>query len=317
MAKNGRGMSLAGVFWIVACGDIAVTLFLLLKIVTSPASQYDGIIAVLLLGFIVVLGAIMGGVALIRNPVAYGIGLALALVPPLYYGSRFVEDFVTTPSEESLEAGHGYFKGAANRAVADAIVAGEAAKVASLLPAANPNASGWNNMTFMRLALEDGHANPEIVAALLKAGTDPDQDSQLLFGYITGSDADVGVMVKEKNERLLRTVIATGIDLNQLNQEGKPRFFSLLKWPEGLALSLEHGANPEAEDKDGNTAIIWAVKLWYWPAIDVLLAHGARLDHIAHDGQGLHDAVREKLERYQRDRNDPPPQLSALSARLH
>src|SRR5262249_7358995 len=125
-----------------------------------------------------------------------------------------------------------------------------------------------------------------------------------------------GIMIGEKNERLLRAVIDAGVDLNHRDREKRPRFFSALKWPEGLALMLDHGANTEAEDSDGNTAIVWAVRLWYWPAIDVLLAHGARIDHVAHDGQGLDDAVREKLARFRTDRSDVPPQLSALAERL-
>lgn len=79
---------------------------------------------------------------------------------------------------------------------------------------------------------------------------------------------------------------------------------------------LEHGANTEAEDQQGNTAIMVAVMLWYWPSIDVLLAHGAQIDRVNHDGKSLRDLVLEKLERYRRDQRDAPSQLSALEARL-
>jgi len=270
-----------------------------------------------LLGFLGVLGAITVIVAFIRNGVAYGIGLALAVVPPLYFGSRVVGDFVTTPSGKALEAGHGYFTAPAERALADAIVAGDAAKVASLLPAANPNAVGWNSMTFMRLALVDGRANPGVVAALLRAGANPDQGQQMLFGSINdGPQADSGAMITGKNEPLLRAVIDAGVDLNHKDLQGQPRFFSALRWGEGLAFMLEHGANAEAEDAKGNTAIMLAVMLWQWPAVDVLLAHGARIDRLNHEGVSLRDLVMEKLERYRRDRRDAPPQLSALEARL-
>jgi ankyrin repeat protein len=245
--------------------------------------------------------------------VAYGIGVALVAALPLSYGARYVVLFATTPSATALEAGHGYFTGTANRALADAVVARDAARVVSLAPSANVNAVGWNRMTFMRLALEDGRADPDVVAALLRAGADPDQDNQLLFGFITESDADYGVMIKEKNERLLRAVINAGVDLNQWNREGYPRFFSALKWPQGLALMLEHGANTQAEDKNGYTAIMWAVMLRYWPSIEVLLAHGARLDHVAPDGKSLRSIVSEERGRLN---GEIPPQLAALAARL-
>jgi hypothetical protein len=308
-----RGRWLPRLFWIVACGDILFLLAALLDVWSHPSGEFDGLLILLLLVIIVLLGAIVGVVALIRNPVAYAIGLALVVAPPLLYGIQFITNFVMTPSAASLEAGHGYFTTPADRALADAIVAGDGAKVASLAPTADVNAVGWSSMTLMRLALEDGHAKPDVVAALLKAGADPDQDNQLLFGSITESDGDYGVMIKQKNEPLLRAVLDAGVDLNQMDKEGYPRYFSVLKWPEGLALTLEHGANTEAEDPQGNTAIMWAVMLWYWPSIDVLLAHGARIDHVARDGRSLRDMVLEMLER---QHGQIPPQLTALEARL-
>jgi ankyrin repeat protein len=310
-------MSLPRFFWIVACGDVALALALLLKIATGPVSRYDWLVELLLLAFVVLVGAVMGVVALIRKPVAYGIGLALAAVPPLGYAAQIVGDFLTTPSEEAREAGRGYCTAPADRALANAIVAGDAAKVASLLQAANPNAVGWNGMTFMRLALLDGHANPDVVAALLRAGANPDQGQQMLFGSVNdGSEADSGAMITGKNERLLRAVIDAGVDLNHRDLEGQPRFFSALRWPEGLALILERGASVKAEDTKGNTAIMVAVLLWHWPAIDVLLAHGTGIEHVNHEGVSLRVLVMEKLERYRKDQRDAPPQLSVLAARL-
>jgi hypothetical protein len=304
-------------FWIVAGADIVLALALLLKIATGPVSHYDYLVEALVLGFIVLVGAVMAVVALIRKPVAYGIGLALALVPPLGYAAQIVGDFLTSPSQQEQEAGRGYFTAPGDRALADAIVAGDAAKVASLLPAANPNAVGWNGMTFMRLALVDGHANPDVVAALLWAGANPEQGQQMLFGSVNdGSAADSGAMITGKDERLLRAVIDAGVDLNHRDLQGQPRFFSALRWPDGLALMLDHGADVEAEDAKGNTALMLAVMLWYWPAIDVLLAHGARVDRVNHAGVKLADLVTEKLERYRNDKRNAPPQLSALAARL-
>jgi hypothetical protein len=313
MATRERGRWLTRLFWIVACADVVLVLTAALTVVTGTPSRYDALVLILLLLVIGLVGAVMGGVALIRTRVAYGIGLALVAALPLSYGARHVVLFATTPSATALEAGHGYFTGTDNRALADAVVARDAARVVSLAPSANVNAVGWNGMTFMRLALEDGRADPDVVAALLRAGADPDQDNQLLFGFITESDADYGVMIKEKNERLLRAVINAGVDLNQRNREGYPRFFSALKWPQGLALMLEHGASTQAEDKNGYTAIMWAVMLRYWPSIEVLLAHGARLDHVAPDGKSLRSIVSEERGRLN---GEIPPQLAALAARL-
>ncbi|HVH81168.1 MAG TPA: ankyrin repeat domain-containing protein [Stellaceae bacterium] len=310
-----RGKWLPGAFWIVAIGDVLFLLAALLDAWTNPSGEFAGLVVVLLLALLVIAGVIVGIVALIRNPVAYAIGLALMVWPPLTFGIKSVTEFVTTPSTASLEAGYGYFTGRAERALADAVVAGDGAQVAALVPTANLNAVGWDRMTFMRLALENGHAKPEVVAALLKAGIDPDQDQQYLFGSMNdGSGATSGAMITGQNEPLLSAVIDTGVDLNHQDLEGNPRFFSALRWPEGLAVMLDRGANTEAEGKNGYTAIMYAVMLWYWPSIDVLLAHGAHLDHTAHDGQTLRDLVSEKRERLH---GDMPPELTRLEARLH
>jgi len=169
-------------------------------------------------------------VGVLGKPAAYGVGLTLAVVPPLGYTGQIVGDFLTTPSQREQEAGRGYFSTPADRALADAVVAGDAAKVASLLPAANPNAVGWNGMTFMRLALLDGHVNPDVVAALLRAGANPDQGQQMLFGSVNdGSGTGSGAMITGKNERLLLEVIDAGVNLNGRDLEGQPRFFSALR----------------------------------------------------------------------------------------
>jgi|HubBroStandDraft_4_1064222.scaffolds.fasta_scaffold130203_2 hypothetical protein len=317
MTGGWRSKWLETVFWTVACVESFFFVAWFVNFAVTPAQgEFDNLVALLFFVIACVLGAIMLTFALVRNRVVRWIALVLVVVPPLSLGAQYGWERATSPSAEGLEAGHGYFTRPAERALADAVVAGDGRKVAELARAANVNAIGYAGMTFMRLALNEGHAEPAVVAALLKAGADPDQDSQMLFGFMTGADALYGMMINEKNERLLRAVIDAGVDLNQLDQENLPRFFSGLRWPEGLALMLEHGANTEAEDKDGNTAIIWAVKLSYWPAIDVLLAHGAHIDHVAHDGKGLRDAVPEKLERFQRDRYEVPPQLAALAERL-
>jgi hypothetical protein len=64
--------------------------------------------------------------------------------------------------------------------------------VADLAPAANLNALGFDGMTSMGLALQEGHADPAVVAALLRAGADPDQDTQMLFGFMTETTGTMG-----------------------------------------------------------------------------------------------------------------------------
>jgi ankyrin repeat protein len=169
-------------------------------------------------------------------------------------------------------------------------------------------------MTFMRLALARGHANvdPDVVAALLKAGADPDQDNSLLLFFLVGVEADAQAAILAKNQRLLTAVFDAKVDVNHVGRSGQPRFFKLLSWPGGLAQMLDHGANTEAEDTEGDTALMSAVWNRDWRSIDVLLAHGARTDHVDHKGRSLRDMA---LIASTWDR-DVSPQLAALVARL-
>jgi len=327
MADNRRGISLAKIFWIAGCLDVVLILVPAIQEWNHPSGEFSGLVVFGELAVILFLSVIMLAVAVTRKRAAYWIGLALLAVPTLYVAvgyANYVIVLATLPSDEDLrgeeaarKARHGDFMTAADRVLADAIVAGDASKVASLAPGANLNAVGRDGMTFMRLALEDGHADPNVVAALLRAGTDPDQDQQVLFGIIRSESegVDSGVMVGGKNERLLRAVIDAGVDLNQRDTVGKPRFFALLRWPVGLTFALEHGANIEAEARDGYTAIVLAVAWDYWPAVDVLLAHGARIDR---NGGSLRDLVAQKLSWYRTYPPKPPaPEpLLALEARL-
>ncbi|HYX01107.1 MAG TPA: hypothetical protein VE963_03405, partial [Reyranella sp.] len=232
-------MSVAWLFWSVAGGDMLVLLVLAADAVLNPHGQFAGLVVVMFLAAILLLGMVMVGVALIRRPAAYWIGLALVIWPPVYWAAQYFGQWATTPSESSLAAGHGYFPGAPERALADAIVAGDAEKVAALASAAKLDTVGWDRMTFMRLALDDGHADAGVVVALLKAGANPEQDQQYLFGSMNdGSGATSGAMITGRNEKLLLAVIEAGVDLNRLDLEGNPRFLTALRWPEGLAVML-------------------------------------------------------------------------------
>jgi hypothetical protein len=190
-------------------------------------------------------------VAAIRKPMAYGIGLALVCVPALWFvfiSARDLAQRLAAPSIADQEAGRGYFATPADRALAEAIVAGDVAKVASLAPAANLNAQGWGQMTFMRLALENGHANHDVLAILLRNRIDPDQDASLLYQMI----------YNQKDEALLRVVIDSGVDLSKHMGRGCWFYFVGYNWPAGLALVLDHGADTEAQDTVGYTEIMRA-----------------------------------------------------------
>lgn len=307
------GRWLARLFWITLWFDILVGLIVVISVKITPVPQYELSDALLLLLSIFLLGGAMTVVAMYRHPAVHAIGLALAIALPLLYARLYPLDR-PTPNDDALRAGHGYFRLAADQALADAIVAGDLAKAVSLVPAVNPNRVGWQDMTFMHLALNKGHegVDPEIVGALLKAGFNPDRDSGMLLAFMSAGAQNADAAIVARNDRLLDALFAAGVDLNRLDQWGHPRFFHALDWPAGLARMLDHGVNIEAEDADGNTAIMRAVWDRDWRSIDVLLAHGARIDHVNHKGVNLRDMVSIAMTW---DR-EPYPSLAALAERF-
>jgi len=76
-------MSVARLFWIVAGIDLLMLLALAADAALNPHGQFAGLLVMTLLAMIVLLGVVSLGVALIRRPAAYWIGLALVIGPPV------------------------------------------------------------------------------------------------------------------------------------------------------------------------------------------------------------------------------------------
>src|SRR6476469_1171463 len=137
---------LAKLFWIAAGGDALLVLIPGLREWNHPRGEFSGLFIIVLLAIVACLTAVIVIVAAIRKPMAYGIGLALVSVPAVWFVVISANDLaqrLAAPSIADQEAGRGYFSTPADRALADAIVAGDVAKVASLAPGANLGTTGW------------------------------------------------------------------------------------------------------------------------------------------------------------------------------
>jgi len=305
--SDGKGKPwLATLFWVVACANVLLVLIPTLREWNHPQGRFSGLVVIVLFAIIACPIVVIAIVATIRKPRAYVIGLAFVSVPALWFVSvsaRNLAQREAAPSIADQEAGRGYFSTQADRDLADAIVAGDAAKVAALAPAANLGTEGWGRMTFMRLALENGHANHDVLATLLRNGIDPDQDSSLLYQTI----------YSQKDEALLRVAIDSGVDLSKHMGRGNWFYFVGYDWPEGLALVLDHGADTEAQDTMGYTEIMRATRAQSWPTVESLLAHGARIDHVGNDGRSLRDLLPEAIEGY---RGEIPSRIAVLRESL-
>jgi hypothetical protein len=306
MLDNKRTPWLARSFWIAACANLLLVLSPALAEWNQPQGEFSGLVVFALLMIALGLAVVIAIVAALRRPMAYGVGLAVVCAPAAWFalnGAAAGVASLSAPSIADQDSGRGYFTAPADRALAEAIVAGDAAKVAQLAPAANLNAQGWSEMTFMRLALDHDSPSHAVLAALLQAGIDPDQASSALYSQI----------YNEKDEALLRLVVGTGVDLNKHMGKGHWYLFIPYDWPAGLALMLDYGADPEVQDGMGYTLIMRAAQAESWPTVETLLARGARTDHAGNDGRTLRDLLSAASARHA---GEIPPPIAALQETL-
>lgn len=288
MPEVSRTPSLAKVFWVVACCSLLLVLISAAQEWAHPGGEFSGLAVITLLGLGVLLALIIAVVAWVGKPLAYGIGLVFLSIPLLTViaqSALHIAGQMAAPSELELASGRGYFSDESDRALAAAIIAGDATKVAALAPSAHLDAVGWANMTFMQLALQNDRPNSEVLAALLRAGIDPDQSSSALWDLI----------YRQKDEALLRLVIESGVDLNKHMAHGSWYLYMRYDWPEEQTLLLDHGVNTEVRDAEGYTPVMRAAQAESWPTVKLLLAHGARSDPVGNDGKSLRDLMPEGI----------------------
>jgi O-antigen ligase len=97
--RRRRGGRLARAFWILGCADVLVCLLWLMQVENSPGGEFSGYIVFLLLVLLALVGVVMAIVALVRRPTAYAIGLALLVVPPVWWSLMRFQDLVDSLSQ--------------------------------------------------------------------------------------------------------------------------------------------------------------------------------------------------------------------------
>lgn len=295
-------------FWFVAGSELFLALCGLLMVATSPRGHgfidLSGLLIASFRAIAVVLAIVMLVFARSRGRVLRWLMMGIVVSPPVCFAAWWIRASAAIPSAVSMKAGHGYFQEKVERMLADAIVAGDAEAVMALAPKANIDVAGYAGMTFLRLALSQDEVRPPVIAALLRAGATSDR-------------LDVAEYIeRRRDEPLLHAVCDKDVPFAISNRGGQPWFFDVLGWSAGLTFILEHCADIEAKDLSGDTAIMHAVIIGAWPGIDVLLAHGARLDHVGGRGGSLRDMVQQKVKTYQEEHRVMPAQLLTLAKRV-
>lgn len=192
--------------------------------------------------------------------------------------------------------------------IARAIEAGDMTAVRSLAPGVDLSAPGNRNMTLMWFAMlpgTPGHPNYEAVRTLVSLGVDPETQiaqgigSALEYTFITRSDPDdrTGLL-------FLQAMLDGGLSPNYLQPHGS----TLLQRAAGPGGTLEHvklllqrGADINAKDSIGGTALDEAVDTDH-PDIGIyLVERGARVDTYIVNGASTAWAVHLTLQRMRPD----------------
>ena len=86
---------------------------------------------------------------------------------------------------------------------------------------------------------------------------------------------DLYTASRENDIALIEQLITKGADVNQANDRGfTPLILAVYNDNKEAVLSLlKNGANPNAQDKSGNNALMGAAFKGYQEMVDVLLAH--------------------------------------------
>jgi len=212
--------------------------------------------------------------------------LLVMLVPYVIWIQRLGEQgFFWSLIRPDTATGEGYFDAQADRDLAAALVACnfyqdppncDFPKIDALARAANVNAVGRRDKTFMDLALEAG-GFPEVVGSLLRAGETAGGAQDKAMHYAC----------EQVKPKLARAVLAAGVDPNLRQADGMPYMILATAMPDALAAFLDAGADANAETPDGRTALMEAVRGHQFESVALLLAHGAREDRVARDGTTL------------------------------
>jgi hypothetical protein len=254
---------------------------------THPVPEINPLFigGVALFWLLVVWAPVMICIAVPRKVVRVPI-LVLMLVPYAVWIQRLGDQgFFWSLIRPDMATGEGYFDAPADRGLAAAIVACNVyddppncdfPKIDALARAANINAVGRRDKTFMDLALEAG-AFPEVVGSLLRAGETAGGARDKAMHYAC----------EQVKPKLARAVLAAGVDPNLRQADGMPYMILATAMPDGLAAFLDAGADANAETPDGHTALMEAVRSMRFESVALLLAHGAREDRVAKDGTTL------------------------------
>jgi hypothetical protein len=304
------------VFWTVFALEAIAYVILLIWIARAPRSGPEGPVGGIVLLFPPVILVAVGATGYFSKSdptklVCTGI-LVLPLVQlvlgPLY--TKFTDYRVN----RSL-AGDDTFRKPAQRDLAHAIRAHDAAAAKSLIPGAGNLNTLYEGETLLRFAVSNvdpqNPASKEIVKALLDAGADPNIPSfstfPLTMAFFAGPDV-TGLLLN------------AGADPNLLDSAGRPLWWDAISPTaepdlQNLKILLEHGADVTKRDSESGP-VGYAADRKCWRAMWLLIERGAEWKDEKRYGQSVLNMLLYDLQYREGSHSDVPEEMRKALAKL-
>lgn len=273
-------------FYIIAAAEAFLLLCLFAYLKLDPnVSNDSGGREMQLFFFVIVPLVIVALVTVIYRFCSWRIVRGLAtltlVVPPIALSYLWLAGGGPDASQAEFNSGRGIFAEGPPTALAEAIARADAGQVAALGRKVAINQPGKFGYTFLTYAFVQSTVDNAVVAALLKAGADPNLgNSHPLTDTVFANDA-----VR------LNMLLDAGADPNPRNAKGEADLFYMTENPEMLRILLRRGAKVDTVDDKGWTVLMTAARDGRWPAAEVLLDAGVDPKHRAKDGTTLADIL--------------------------
>lgn len=266
-------------FWaLIALDLIGLFLFYLLGLAAAGSSRTSPALVTLLL--FILPGLVLAGAVLVfvrsESTLARAAAFALAAAPLMLLtgGQLYARAQFRRHANASGELT--FFPAGPSRELIEAIRRNDAQAVTTLAATVDVNQAGLEGMTPLLAALRQLRETPDqhaVLAALLAAGADPNQGTEFEWPLETAAQ-----LARTAGVEPLRLLLDANADPNRPGASGAPIWFSALGRDAdttALALMLAHGARLDAVAANGETALLRAAIAPNWRAALLLLERGA------------------------------------------
>jgi hypothetical protein len=209
-------------------------------------------------------------------------------------------------------AGDDAFRKPAQRNLAHAIHAHDAALALSLIPAAGDLNTVYHDETLLRFALVNADSSAgshQIVQALLDAGAKPD----LTPGQNAGN-----LVLAIPDPDLTGMLLKAGANPNRIDSSDRPAWWDVLSDDSDagfatLKLLLEHGADLSLRDREGGPVAWAAYHAWMshassWRVVQLLIERGATWKDEQEFGRTVVDMFNDSLKEREHSANNVVPE---------